>query len=169
MADRFFDFAARKTYQETFDKPKESVHRALYAFSSIGTIILIPRALLFIRALSHVYIGDDVGVFRCVFFSVAMQVVLEAFPQSVIAKLYLNQCPVTGGPSVILQAFEVFSALPSIVFFCVLCWFFCRRGNEDQYCGSILPTSAISVVSMFSLVNLVLAILALYEGHKNCH
>ena len=65
MADRFFDFAARKTYQETFDKPKDSVHRALNAFSIIGTIMSIPRALLFIRALSHVYIGDDVGVFRC--------------------------------------------------------------------------------------------------------
>ena len=131
--------------------------------------MLIPRTLLFFRALNHVYFGDDVGVFRCAFFSVAMQVVLEAFPQSVIAKLYLNQCPVTGGPSVILQAFEVFSGLPSIVFFCVLCWFFCRRRKEDEFCGSILPTSAISVVSTFSLVSLVLAILVLYEGHKDCH
>ena len=36
IADRFFDFAALKIYQETFDKPKDSVYRALYAFSIIG-------------------------------------------------------------------------------------------------------------------------------------
>ena len=100
ILDKFVDIATAVEYHKgkLFHKPKDSVYRALLAFTIIGCFISFFRICLYFWGIyldccskeSHDKRYDD--------FDMAMQsikVILEAFPQSVIAKFYFVHCPRT--------------------------------------------------------------------------
>ena len=133
ILDKFVDIATAVEYHKgkLFHKPKDSVYRALLAFTIIGGIISLLRICLYVWGIrlncsgnkSYDKLYDDLNM--------AMQsikVILEAFPQSAIAKFGFVHCPIKKygwGIWVLDPAFDGFCGMPFIFFLLSLCCCYC--------------------------------------------
>ena len=73
----------------------------------------------------------------------SLNVILEGFPQSVIAKVIFTQCTIKDSPVPhLVPWFDVFSGLQSISFIGFLCWYYCAKKRITE----------ISIGLVFSLV-----------------
>lgn len=97
--DKYVDIATAVEYHKgkLFYKPKESVYTALLVFTIFGCIISAAKIFLCCcriylnctgnKSYDKRYDGFNLG-------TQSIKVMLEAFPQSVIAKFYFVHCPI---------------------------------------------------------------------------
>lgn len=195
ILDKYVDIAAAVEYHKgrLFYNPNESVYRALLAFTIIGGIIsFIIRIPLYVWRIYLNCTGNK-SYDKCYDdFSLGTQsikVILEVFPQSVIAKFYFVHCPIKKygwGIWLLDPAFDGFCGAPFIVFLCYLCFYGCkhilrikccdgRDENEESLknvfirCTTLLCSCFVSVLFItvaLSVVGLVFASLSLSEFSK---
>ena len=189
ILDKYVDTATAVEYHKgkLFHKPKDSVYRALLAFTIIGGIISLLRICLYVWGIrlncsgnkSYDKLYDDLNM--------AMQsikVILEAFPQSAIAKFGFVHCPIKKygwGIWVLDPAFDGFCGMPFIFFLLSLCCCYCRKygpyieccEESEEYKGEWSKNFCISYNVLFitfalSVTGLVFAGLSLSEFSKRC-
>ena len=126
--DKYVDIATAVEYHKgkLFYKPKESVYTALLVFTIFGCIIsaakiFLCRCRIYLNCTGNKsydkrYDGFNLG-------TQSIKVMLEAFPQSVIAKFYFVHCPIKKygwGVWILDPVFDSFCGVPFIVFW-VIC------------------------------------------------
>ena len=189
ILDKYVDTATAVEYHKgkLFHKPKDSVYRALLAFTIIGCFISFFRICLYFWGIyldccskeSHDKRYDD--------FDMAMQsikVILEAFPQSVIAKFYFVHCPIKKygwGVWFLDPAFDGFCGAPFIFFLVSLCFCYCRKhgpyiecceeseeSNGEWSKNFCISYNVLFITFALSVTGLVFAGLSLSEFSKRC-
>lgn len=118
-----------------FSNPKRSVSTALLVFLIIGCVISIGRISFYFYDL-HLFLtegnyGEEDNEARSLQIN-ALKVILEAFPQSVIAKFYFVHCPLkkyVWGYG-LAATFEFFCGSPFIFFFISLFWYLLQRATK---------------------------------------
>lgn len=133
--DTYVDVATAVEYHKgkLFYKPKESMYTALLVFTIIGCIISAAKILLCgcriylnctgNKSYDKRYDGFNLG-------TQSIKVMLEAFPQSVIAKFYFVHCPIERygwGIRILDPAFDGFCGLPFLFFLGHLCHYGCKH------------------------------------------
>ena len=189
VLDKIVDIATAVEYHKgkLFHKSKDSVYRALLAFTIIGGIISCFRIFLYgwriclncrsEESYDRRYDDLDMGM-------QSMKVILEAFPQSVIAKFYFVHCPIKKsgwGIRVLDPAFDGFCGVPFILFlFSLCCCYCCKHGpyiecckEREEYKGKwsknfYISCSALFITFALSVTGLVFAILSIVEFSKRC-
>ena len=141
---------------------KESSFITLLVFTIFGYIISLLFLLYF--ALTPENGDGGEGLDGALLRLQSLNVVLEALPQSVIAKFCFDPCSTKDGSgSHLVPGFHVFIALSSIIFFVFLSWF-CF--NHSGWTRTTKLCSAIGYV--FALLSLIFTTLALYEYYHDC-
>ena len=200
--DKSVDIATAVEYYRgrLFYNPNESVYRALLAFTIIGGIIsFIIRIPLYVWRIyldckgnkSYDKRYDDLNLG-----TQSIKVVLEAFPQSAIAKFGFVHCPIKKygwGVRFLDPTFDGFCGLPFIFFLCYLCYYGCKHilriksccqeGDEYQSfgrrewskndftrCTTFLCSfgCVLFITVALSVAGLVFASLSLSEFSKRC-
>ena len=133
--DKYVDIATAVEYHKgkLFYKPKESVYTALLVFTIFGCIISAAKIFLCCcriyvnctgnKSYDKRYDGFNLG-------TQSIKVMLEAFPQSVIAKFYFVHCPIKKygwGVWILDPVFDSFCGVPFIVFLGYLCDYGCKH------------------------------------------
>lgn len=141
------------------DVYKDSVYKGLLAFTIIGYVCSFSLLAWYSANLAdssgEVIDGTALGLH-------SLNVVLEAFPQSVTAKFCFDHCPIKDGPSHLVPAFDILSGLgPFICFAGCLCWYCYNYGAKKR-------RIEMSIGLVFSLLSLVFAIFAFCKYQKNC-
>lgn len=186
IADKYVDIATAVEYHKgkLFIKPKDSVYRALLAFTIIGGIISLFRISLYVWRIYLNCSSEESHDKRYDDFDMGMQsikVALEAFPQSVIAKFYFVHCPIKKYSWGFLDpAFDGFCGAPFIFFLLSLCccyWrkngpYICTKYSYLNYGGERLKNFciyiALFITFALSVIGLVFAGLSLSEFSKRC-
>ncbi|KAJ7394733.1 hypothetical protein OS493_000561 [Desmophyllum pertusum] len=161
-----------------FYNPKESAYKALLYSTIIGCIISAVRMSLYVWRIclnrrndeSHDKLYDDL----CIGIN-SMKVVLEAFPQSVIAKFFFFHCPIRKygrGIKILDPTFDVFCGTPFLFFSAALCWYFrnyrCGHNDEAERRKRCILFIVMPIPFIVSLVGLDLAILSFSDFAKCC-
>lgn len=174
VLDKIVDIATAVEYFKgrLFYETKESVYEALLAFVIIGGIISILRISLYVWRIVLNYRDDederhekryddlDIGIHIA-------KVVLEAFPQSVIAKFYFVHCPIKkyGWDIKILDpAFDSFCGAPFFFFWISLCCYCCKHSLRNKVC---VPVTLI-ITFAISVAGFVFAVLSIAEFANRC-
>ena len=145
-----------------FDEPQESVFADLLVFTIVGYIISLLFMMYFVLAPEEGDGGE--GVNGTLLRLQSLIVVLEAFPQSIIAKFCFDQCPLKDDRALpVVPMFYVFSALSSIIFFVFLLWF-CFNHNGWTPITKVCMT----IGYVFALKSLIFTLLALFEYYNSC-
>ena len=189
ILDKFVDIATAVEYHKgkLFHKPKDSVYRALLAFTIIGGIISFFRICLYVWRIYLNCSSDERYDKRYDDLDMGMQsikVALEAFPQSVIAKFYFVHCPLKKygwGIRILDPAFDSFCGFPFVLFLGSLCCCYCRKhgpyiecceeseevegGWSKNFCISY---NALFITFTLSVTGLVFAGLSISEFSKRC-
>lgn len=186
--DKFVDIATAVEYHKgkLFIKPKDSVYRALLAFTIIGGIISSFRILLYGWRIYLNCSSEERYDKRYDDFDMGMQsikVALEVFPQSVIAEFYFVHCPIKKyGWGFLDPAFDSFCGAPFIFFLFSLCCCYCRKHppciecceESEELVGEGSKNFRISynvfkfITFALSITGLVFAGLSLSEFSKRC-
>lgn len=188
ILDKFVDIATAVEYHKgnLFLKPKDSVYRALLAFTIIGGFISVFRISLYVwriylncsseKSYDKRYADLDMGM-------QSIKVALEAFPQSVIAKFHFVHCPIKKyGWGFLDPAFDSFCGFPFIIFllsFC--CCYCCKHGPYIECCKEseerkgkwsknfCIGYNVLFFIAFFlSVIGLVFAGLSVSEFLKRC-
>lgn len=130
IPDKYVDIATAVEYYKgrLFHTKKESVYRALLAFTVIGCFISVTKISLCVWRIYLKYKGNE-SYEKC--YDVlslgahSVKVILEAFPQPIIAKFYFVHCPIKKygwGVRFLDPAFDTFCGFPFISssFICVI-------------------------------------------------
>ena len=141
-------------FKGRFDTRKESVYEAPLAFVIIGCIISTARISLDVWGICLVYKNDesqdkryddlDLGMH-------AVKVVLEAFPQSVLANFFVH-CPIKKygwGIKILDPTFDSFCGMQFIFFWISLIWYYCYKypckcGNNTKW-KKVCVAAALSI------------------------
>ena len=198
IRDKYVDIATAVEYHKgnLFHKPKESVYRALLAFTVIGGIISVVRIFLYVWR-AYLNCTGSKGYDKCYddfnLGTQSIKVVLEAFPQSAIAKFGFLHCPIKKygwGVWFLDPAFDGFCGALFIYFICVIMSVLrikcCGEGDEYQnlgrrewsekdnvwtYCKTLFCScfgSVLFIAVPLSVVGLIFASLSLSEFSKHC-
>lgn len=119
---------SRILQRQVISQKKESVYRALLAFTVIGCFISVTKISLCVWRIYLKYKGNE-SYEKC--YDVlslgahSVKVILEAFPQPIIAKFYFVHCPIKKygwGVRFLDPAFDTFCGFPFISssFICVI-------------------------------------------------
>ena len=178
ILDKFTDIATAVVYYRgRFESRKESVYEALLAFTIIGGIISAVRISLYIwrihlnrkndESRDKVYDNLDLGV-------ISVKVVLEAFPQSLIANFFVH-CPIKKygwGTKILDPTFDAFSGMPFIIFWislrCYCCKYPFKCDDEPARKKAYILPIAMSFTFVVSVVGIVFAGLSLGEFANRC-
>ena len=156
------NIAAEYYRGKIFDEPQKSVFAALMVFTIVGYIISLLFMMYFVLAPEEGDGGE--GVNGTLLRLQSLIVILEAFPQSIIAKFCFDQCPLKEDRGLpVVPAFYVFSALSPIIFFVFLSWF-CFNHNG----WTPITKTCMTIAYVYALPSLVFALLALSEYYNSC-
>lgn len=168
IADKAVDLVITIRYKEgrTSNNPQDSVYYALVTFLATGFLITSLRIILYLRRIKLSPEDDDDqdetrdAINLWTSFSKAL---FEAFPQTTIAQFYFGNCAQTGNIKTLVQAFDVFSIFPFIMFVCHSIYYYCAYEE----------TNGITVVIMiiafiFSVVGFVFACISINDFNDRC-
>lgn len=180
ILDKAIDIAITVEYYNgrLFYNPTESVYRALLYSMITGCIISVARISLYVWRIclnrrneenhDKVYDNLDLGIN-------SVKVILEAFPQSVIAKFYLNHCPIENqglGIKILAPTFDALCGIPFLLLCASLCWYVhnyrCADDDEAEGQKRCLLYIVMPIPFFVSLVGLDLAILSFSDFFKHC-
>ena len=169
MADKGVDFAIKDEYQEgnISSDPEESVTDGLQAFIIVGMLISIPRIALYLWKIVLCREGDvseDETYDAISLWMNLAKALFEAFPQSTIAKFYFGSCAPTNSIKSLVQAFDVFSIFPFIMFVGCLVYHYCVLQGESNRITVILMV----VTFLFSLLGFIFACLSFKDFGVLC-
>ena len=194
VLDKYVDIATAVEYYKgrLFYKPEESVYEALLVFTIFGCIISSIRISLYVWRIYYNCTSnesDEKCYDDCNLGTQSIKVILEAFPQSVIAKFGFVHCPIKkyGWKIWLLDpAFDGFCGTPFIYFLCYLCYYGYKHikcCDERQhyesfgrtewwkkvwfYCTTFVRFVLFITVAL-SVIGLVFASLSLIEFSKRC-
>lgn len=193
VLDKYVDVATAVAYHKgrLFYKPKESVYAALLVFTIFGCIISFIRISLYVWRLICLCTSNESDEKRyddCNLGTQSIKVILEAFPQSAIAKFGFVHCPIKKYGWTIWSldpAFDGFCGTPFIFFLVYLCYYGCKhiiccdeRQNYESFgptewckkafCCAIFVRFILFIAFALSVTGLVFAILSLSEFSKRC-
>lgn len=190
IPDKYVDIATAVEYHKgrLFHKPKESVYRALLAFTVIGCFISVTKISLCVWRIYLKYTGNESYEKRYHVLSLgahSVKVILEAFPQSIIAKFYFVHCPIKKygwGVRFLDPAFDTFCGFPFIFFLVYLCYYGCitckccdkrdeysrREWLKNLYTCCTCFGSVLFITFALSVMGLVFTSLSLSEFSKRC-
>lgn len=167
IADKLVDLFVANNYEDgniSVD-PRGTVHTALMAFFVIGLIITTARVGLYLWRI-HLYRTEDGGDGEThltinLWMSLA-KVWLEAFPQATIAKFYFGNCALKDNMKTLVQAFDVFSIFPFIMFVCYM----------FNYCCVLEPykamTFVLTVTFILSILGIIFASISINDFNDRC-
>ena len=179
IADKYVDIVTTVEYYKgrLFPETKESVFKALLAFTVIGGFISVAKISLYVwrirlNCTDNVNESDEKSYDDFDLGMQSIKVILEAFPQSVISKFYFVYCD---------PAFDSFCGAPFIFFLFSLYCCYCRKHgpcigccdesgeNEREWSMNIcISLTAVFITFVISVMGLVFAILSLSEIPKKC-
>jgi len=169
IADKLVDLFIANNYEDEniTNDPKDSVHTALMVFFVIGLNVTIPRVGLYLWRIHLYRTGDDskneIHAAINLWMSLA-KVWLEAFPQSAIAKFYFGNCALEDNIKALVQAFDVFSIFPFIMFVCYT-YYYCRTLEE----GSNRATTLVLLITLIlSIVGIIFAGISINNFNDRC-
>ena len=135
------------------------------AFFAIGLTITVAHVVLYLRRIqlyrTGVGIEGETHLAINLWMSLA-KVWLEAFPQATIAKFYFGNCASKDGIKTLVQAFDVFSIFPLIMF---VGYMFC-------YCAALEPNKAtkfvLAVTFILSILGIIFAGISINDFNDRC-
>jgi len=186
--DKYVDIAAAEAYYKgrLFYKPKESVYEALLVFTIFGGVISLIRISLYVWRIYLNYKcngSDEKRYDDCNLGTQSIKVILEAFPQSVIAKFGFVHCPIKkyGWKIWFLDpAFDGFCGTPFIFFLCYLCYYGYKHERQHYesfgrtewwkvcFCCTTFVRFILFITVALSVTGFVFASLSLSEFSKRC-
>ncbi|KAJ7356301.1 hypothetical protein OS493_025410 [Desmophyllum pertusum] len=170
IVDKLVDFAIVRKYEEgnlSLSNPKDSVYDALFTFFVIGLNITIIRTILYLWRIQLYRTGDDSQDRTHDAINLWMSLakaLFEAFPQSTIAKFFFGDCATTDGMKILVQAFDVFSILPFIMFVCYLFYYYCEHDEGPNRITVIVMV----ITFIFSVVGFIFACLSINDYNERC-
>jgi len=174
IADKAVDLVIAIRYKEgrISNNAQDSVYYALVTFLVTGFLITSLRIILYIRRIK-LSPGDDdddddeddedeTGAAISLWINLS-KALFEAFPQTTIAQFYFGNCAQAGNIKALVQAFDVFSIFPFVMFVCHSIYYYCA--NEE--------TNGITVMIMviafiFSVVGFVFACISINDFNERC-
>ena len=172
LIDNVFDALATAEYlrKKLFRNPKQSVQVALLAFVIIGCLVSFVRICLYIcRMYCFNEDGDDeedevcCDYAQCSICVDAIKLIIEVFPQSVIAKFLFDGCPIKKSNmwKFLDTGFDIFCITPFFFFIYSLSWWYCcGNGTKKGKCMFCFITFA----TVISSVGFGFAIASFLEG-----
>lgn len=129
IADRLVDFFIAENYDDgsIISNPKKSVQAALTAFFAIGLPMTVLRVVFYLQRMQLYRTGDESKDKTHHAINLWMswaKTLFEAFPQATIAKFCFGDCAETDGTKTLVQAFNVFSIFPFIMFVCYVSFYY---------------------------------------------
>lgn len=168
VTDKVFDVLTVVEYhkEKLFDHPKEPVYNALLAFTIIGCLVSFARICLYIWKMFCID-EDESDLDRYYQYSIcvhAVKVIIEVFPQSVIAYIALDGCPIKTSKWKFLDTgFDFFCIAPYGFFICSMSlWYCCCNGCKKGKYTSLL----MALATVISIPGCVLAVLSFAQGVK---
>ena len=180
ILDKVVDIAITLEYSKRglFSHPVESVYRALLYSTITGFCISVVRIPLYLWRIhlnrrngqnhEKLYNDLDLGVN-------SLKVLLEAFPQSVIAKFYFTRCPLqenSWGVKILDPTFDIFCGASFVHFCASLSWYVynyrCEAEPATEHGKRCFLFIFIPIPFFISLVGLDFAILSFSEFAKRC-
>jgi len=147
--------------------PKGSVHTARMVFFVIGLHVTIARVGLYLWRIHLYRTGDDskdeTHTAINLWMSLA-KVWLEAFPQSTIAKFYFGNCALKDNIKVLVQAFDVFSIFPFIMFVCYTFYYCCALEEGSNRA----TTCVLAITFILSIVGITFAGMSINDFNDRC-
>lgn len=171
IADKLVDLFVANNYQDgnISNDPQDSVHKALMAFFVIGLHVTIPRVMLYLWRIHLYRTGDDskdkTHTAINLWMSLA-KVWLEAFPQSTIAKFFFGNCALKDNIKTLVQAFDVFSIFPFIMFVCYTFYHYCAQ-EEGPTCNGA-TTFILAITFILSIVGTIFAGISINDFNDRC-
>lgn len=172
LTDKVFDGLTVAEYhkEKLFDHPKKPVYGALLAFMIFGCLVSTAHICLYIWKMFCIDDDDEDEsdldrYYQCSVCVHAVKVIIEAFPQSVIAYIAFDGCPIKSSNWRFLDiGFDVFCIAPYVIFICSMSlWYCCGNGSEKGKYMSFLTALA----TVFSIPGCVLALISFAQG-VNC-
>ena len=168
ITDKVFDALTTVEYhnKKLFRNPKQSVHDALLAFMIIGLLVFIPRMYLYIWKMCCFEKDDEEDHDKWSICVSAIKLIIEVFPQSVIAKFFFDGCPIKESDWKFLDlGFDIFCIIPYVLFIYSLSkWYCCGNGTEQGKWMSCF----IMFATVISSVGFGFAIVSVVESRTNC-
>ena len=173
ITDKAFDGLTAVEYhkEKLFYHPKQSVYGAILTFMIIGCLVSTARICLYIWKMFLIDDDDeDESDLDCYYqFSLcadAIKVIIEVFPQSVIAKFAFDGCPIKTSKWKFLDiGFDVFCIAPYVIFICSMSfWYFCYNGESKK--GKFMSFLT-ALATVFSIAGCVMALISFAQG-VNC-
>ena len=168
IADKAVDLVITIRYDEgrISSNPQDSGYYALVTFLVTGFLITSLRVTLYIRTIK-LSSGDDDDQEETrdainLWISLSKSL-FEAFPQTTIAQFYFGNCAQTGNIKTLVQAFDVFSMFPFIMFVCHSVYYYCAQDETNRL------TAVIMVVAfILSLLGFVFACISIIDFNERC-
>jgi len=167
--DKLVDVLVFTSYKDgnISNDPQDSVHTALFVFFIIGLLLSIQRIGLYCWRI-YLYRADDNSLDESriptnLWFSFA-KVWLEAFPQSTIAKFFFGNCALKENAKTLVQAFDVFSMSPFIMFVCYT-FYYCCALEEGHY---LITTIVLAITFILSIVGIIFAGISINDFNDRC-
>ena len=167
IADKLVDLFVANNYDDgnISDDPRGSVHTALTVFFYIGLHITIARVGLYLWRIQLYRIEDGGAAETHLAINLWMSLAktwLEAFPQATIAKFYFGNCAPKDDIKTLVQAFDVFSIFPFIMFVCYMFY----------YCTALEPNGAtkfvLVVTFILSILGIIFAGISINDFNDRC-
>ena len=173
VTDKVFDGLTTVEYykKKLFRNPKQSVHDTLLVFMIIGCVVSTGSICFSIWEICC-YNEEKKDLYKhCSNCVRAIKVIIEAFPQSLIAKFGFDGCPIKTSPWNFLDTgFDIFCIIPFVLFMCCLFWWCCcgngirvifnRHGTKKEKAMSCF----IGVAYVMSIAGFVLAIMSFVQS-----
>ena len=169
IVDKLVDLFVATEYQNgrISNDPQDSVSDALMAFFVIGLHVTIVRVMLYLWRIQLYRTGDDsrdeTHNAINLWMSLA-KVLLEAFPQSTIAKFYFGNCAPAGSNEVLVRVFDAFCIIAFIIFFAYLFCQYCLQGGEANRATTVIMV----ITFFFSFVGIIFAGISINDFEERC-
>ena len=172
VTDKVFDGLTAIEYhkEQLFYHPKQPVYGALLAFMIIGCLVSTALICLYIWKMFCIDDDDedesDLDLYyQCNVCVHAIKVIIEVFPQSVIAMFAFDGCPMKTSKWKFLDiGFDVFCIAPYVIFICLMSlWYCCYIESKKGKYMSFLTALA----TVFSIPGCVLALIS-FARDVNC-
>ena len=179
IADKIVDGAITFEYHKgrLFHAQKSSVFAALVTFTITGCFISLGRLYFYFCQLGHSskVVDDTEGtnLYEERFLQMsALKIVLEAFPQSVIARFYFVDCPMEkyGWGFGLYTSFDIYCGAPFVSFYSYFLLYLRKRTQKginemELHAGMVC---VMCVASSLASAGLVFVSLSLLDAYKRC-
>ena len=169
IADKAVDLVVAMRYKEgrMSNNPQDSVYYALVTFLATGFLITSLRIILYLRTIKLSLEDDDdhdeIRAAISIWISLSKAALFEAFPQTTIAQFYIGNCAQTGNVKTLVQAFDVYSIFPFVMFFCHSIYYYCAYEETNG-----LTVVIMVITFIFPLVGFVFACISINDFNERC-